>query len=149
MSQAHSGKRVPRPGVASRAFWEGCRHQQLLIQRCQHCAQHQFYPRSMCTKCMRTDLEWVSSSGRGTIRSFTVIRHPVSKAYADEVPYVIALIQLEEGPTMMSSLLACEPEGVAIGMPVEVVFEQWSDAITMPKFQPAATEEFEGQDISS
>ena len=88
---------------------------------------------------MSKDLDWVSSSGRGTIRTFTVIRHPVSKAYADEVPYVIALIQLEEGPTMMSSLLACDPESVAIGTAVEVVFEQWSEAITMPKFQPVAT----------
>ena len=68
-----------------------------------------------------------------------MIRHPVSKAYAPEVPYVIALIQLEEGPTMMSSLVACDPEGVAIGTAVEVFFEQWSDTITIPKFQPAAT----------
>jgi len=139
VSQSHSGKRLPRPTVTSQAFWAGCRHQQLLIQRCQDCGQHQFYPRSICTKCMSKNLDWVCSSGRGTIRTFTVIRHPVSKAYADEVPYVLALIQLEEGPTMMSSLLACDPEDVAIGTAVEVVFEQWSEAITMPKFQPVAT----------
>ena len=104
MNEAHAGKRFPRPTAISQPFWEGCRNQTLLIQRCRQCAHHQFYPRSICTKCMSEDLEWVSSSGRGTIRTFTVIRHPVSKAYAHEVPYVIALIQLEEGPTIRMRL---------------------------------------------
>ena len=65
-----------------------------------------------------------------------MIRHPVSKAYADEVPYVLALIRLEEGPTMMSALTDCDPESVESGMPVEVVFEQWSEDITIAKFRP-------------
>jgi uncharacterized OB-fold protein len=136
MSDAHSGKRIPRSTALSAPYWEGCRNRQLLIQRCGKCRHHQFYPRSICTACMAEDPEWVESGGHGTVRSFTVIRHPVSKAYAEEVPYVIALIQLDEGPVMMSSLLDCEPENARTGARVEVVFEDWTDEVTMPKFRP-------------
>ena len=138
MSDAHAGKRFPRPTALSAAYWDGCRNQQLLIQRCAQCDQHQFYPRSICTSCMSEDVEWVQATGCGTVRTYTVIRHPVAKAYAEEVPYVIALIRLEEGPTMMSALTNCDPASVAAGMAVEVVFEQWSEEIAMPKFQPAS-----------
>ena len=89
---------------------------------------------------MGRHLEWTPVTGRGTIRSFTVVRHPVSKAYADEIPYVIALITLEEGPTMMSALCNCDSEIIETGLAVEVVFEQWSELITMPKFQPATAD---------
>ena len=82
-------------------------------------------------------MQWVQACGRGRIRSFTIIRHPVSKAYASEVPYAVALVELEEGPTMMSALTDCDPENVTIGQPVEVVFERWTREITMPKFRPA------------
>ena len=86
---------------------------------------------------MGRELGWVHASGQGQVSSYTVIRHPVSKAYADETPYVLALIRLAEGPTMMSVLCNCEPEGIRVGLAVEVVFERWSDEITIAKFQPS------------
>jgi uncharacterized OB-fold protein len=138
MNDKHTGKRFPRPTALTADYWEGCRNQQLLIQRCVHCDHLQFYPRSICNSCAGQELDWLPVSGRGTIRSYTVVRHPVSKAYADEVPYVIALITLAEGPTMMSALCNCDPEKIETGMAVEVVFEQWSEEITMPKFQTAS-----------
>jgi uncharacterized OB-fold protein len=137
MSEAHAGKRHPRPSVTTAAYWEGCRNQQLLLQRCKHCDHLQFYPRSICTSCMCDEMEMVPASGRGKIRTYTVIRHPVSPAYADEVPYAIVLIELDEGPVMMSVLCNTDLESVRTGMAVEVVFEQWTDEITIPKFQPA------------
>jgi uncharacterized OB-fold protein len=72
------------------------------------------------------------------VRSYTVVRRPVSKAYAAQTPYVVALIELAEGPTMMSNVVDCAPEAVAIGLPVEVTFERWSDAVSIPVFRPAA-----------
>ena len=137
VNDPHAGKRFPRSTVVTAAFWQGCQNQQLLIQRCVQCNHLQFYPRSICTVCLSEDLEWKQASGRGRIWTYTVIRHPVSEAYADEVPYVLALIRLDEGPTMMSALIECDPESVESGMPVEVVFEQWSDTTSMPKFRPA------------
>ena len=137
MPADHSDKRLPQPSRTSAAYWEGCRNRQLLIQRCKQCGHLQFYPRSICTSCMSADLEMVPASGRGNVRTFTVIRHPVSAAYANEVPYALALIELDEGPTMMSTICNVDLEDVQIGMAVEAVFEQWTDKITVPKFQAA------------
>jgi uncharacterized OB-fold protein len=77
----------------------------------------------------------VESSGSGTVVSWTIVRHPVSEAYADDVPYVIALIKLQEGPTMMSQMIDCDPESVRSGMPVIVSFQDWTDDVSMPVFR--------------
>jgi uncharacterized OB-fold protein len=130
------GRHLPRPTPETATFWDGCRERALMIQRCSACGHHQFYPRIICTECMSDQLEWVQAAGRGTVTSFSVARRPVSEAYAPDVPYVIALIKLDEGPTMMSNVIDCDPERVRIGMPVEVIFEDWTEEITMPKFRP-------------
>ena len=87
---------------------------------------------------MSGQIGWVQSSGRGKVVTYTVCRIPVAEAYAADVPYVVALIQLEEGPTLMSNIIDVDPESVVSGMGVEVVFEKWSDEITMPQFRPVA-----------
>jgi len=129
-----SGRNLPRPTPETAAYWEGCRQGKLMIQRCGSCGHYQFYPRLVCTSCMSTPVEWAQASGRGKVVSFTIVRQAISQAYAAEVPYVIALIQLDEGPTMMSNVIDCDPEQVKIGMPVEVTFETWSEDLTVPKF---------------
>ncbi|UCG72888.1 MAG: Zn-ribbon domain-containing OB-fold protein [Chromatiales bacterium] len=134
---AHDGKFLPRPTPETEIFWLGCRNNQLMIQRCTACGHHQFYPRMLCTECASAQVDWVQASGRGTVKSFTIVRRPVTEAYAAETPYVIALIELDEGPTLMSNVTACDVEKVHIGMPVTVSFEAWSDDITMPLFRPA------------
>ena len=132
----HEGKNFPRPTRETLPFWEGCRSGELRLQHCGDCGRHQFYPRLMCSHCNSEALAWVRAGGTGTVSSFTVVRRPVSQAYAAETPYIVALIALTEGPTMMSNLVGCEPDDAAIGMAVEVVFEQWSQEITVPKFRP-------------
>jgi len=77
----------------------------------------------------------VESSGNGTVLTWTIVRHPVSEAYAGDIPYVIALIKLQEGPTMMSQIIDCDPESVRSGMRVEVSFQDWTDEISMPVFR--------------
>ena len=129
-------KFIPRPSPETAAWWEGCRNHELLIQSCTKCGHRQFYPRIICTECMSDKLEWTRSAGRGRVLTFTICRLPVSEAYAGDVPYVIALVQLEEGPTMMSNIVECNPESVTTGMPVEVIFEQRSEKITIPQFRP-------------
>ena len=86
---------------------------------------------------MSEQLEWREASGRGTVETYTIVTRAVSDAYAADVPYVIALITLEEGPRLMSNVIGCDVESVKCGLAVEVVFERWSDEITMPKFLPA------------
>lgn len=132
----HSQKNFPIPTKETERYWEGCRHHQLLIQRCTECGHYQFYPRIICTGCTSTHLEWIQASGQGKVVSYTIMYRAISKAYAAEAPYVIALIKLDEGPTMMSNIVQLDPTKVEVGMKVEVVFEDWSEEISIPKFRP-------------
>ncbi len=127
-------KPIPTPTLETAPYWEGCRRHQLRIQRCANCHQYQFFPRICCAKCFGKQVDWVIASGRAKILSFTIVRRPVSPA--NEVPYVVALVTLEEGPQMMTNIVGCAPEEVMIGLPVEVTFEDWSDTISIPKFRP-------------
>jgi len=129
-------KPMPMPTLETAPYWEGCRLHRLRIQCCSECHQYQFFPRICCSKCFSERIEWVTASGRATVLSFTIVRRPVSPAFADDVPYVVALVTLEEGPQMMTNIVGCKPEEVTIGMPVEVTFEDWSDTISIPKFRP-------------
>jgi hypothetical protein len=130
-------KHFPRPTPETEAYWDGCRNHELLLQRCVACREFQFYPRIVCTSCSSDKLEWVKANGQGKILTFTVVRRPVSEAYAEDVPYVVALIKLDEGPTMMSNVVQCDPEALKIGDPVQVLFEDWSKDISIPMFSPA------------
>jgi hypothetical protein len=130
-------KFAPVSSPETSEYWAGCARHELLIQRCTACGTHQFYPRMLCTTCSARALEWVRASGRGRLQSYTIVRRAVSEAYAAEVPYVVALVALEEGPTMMTGIVDCKVGDVRIGMPVQVVFDDWSAGVSIPKFAPA------------
>ncbi len=134
---AASIKPFPVPSLETRPYWEGCKAHELRIQKCAACGQHQFYPRLYCAKCFSDRVEWVRASGRGKVATFTIVRRPVSPAFADEVPYVVALVTLEEGPTMMTNIVGIAVEKVEMGMPVTVTFDDWSPEIAIAKFKPA------------
>jgi len=129
-------KHFPRPTPETEVYWQGCRKHELLLQRCTQCSEFQFYPRIICTNCASENLEWIKASGLGKVVTFTVVRRAVSEAYAADVPYVVGLIRLDEGPTMMSNVVQCTPESLEIGSPVQVVFEDWSEDISVPQFRP-------------
>ena len=99
--------------------------------------RHQFYPRILCVHCGASALSWVEVAGTGRVSSFTVVRRAVSAAYAPEVPYVVALIELDDNVVMMSNIRGCAPEDVEVGMRVSVRFEPWSEDISVPVFMPA------------
>jgi len=129
-------KSIPVPSPETAEYWVGAKRRELLIQRCNACGRRQFYPRVICTNCSSRNVGWVRATGLATIRSFTVVRRPVSEAYAAEVPYIVALVVLDEGPTMMTNIIDCAPQDVHIGMRVSVRFEDWTEDITLPKFAP-------------
>ena len=87
---------------------------------------------------MSERVDWVEVSGLAEVISYTVVARAVSKAYEMDVPYIVALVALDEGPTMMTNIIDCTPEQVHIGMPLKVCFEDWTDEITIPKFRPIA-----------
>ncbi len=115
-------------------WFDACREGALLLQRCADCDHWQFYPRFFCTACAGENLSWERASGAGRVASFSVVRRAVSQAY--EAPYVVALIDLAEGPRMMSQVVDCDSDAVTVGQPVKVRFEAWSDEVSMPVFSP-------------
>ena len=125
---------LPRPTALSQPYWDACRKGELLLQRCLDCAEFQFYPRIMCSSCGGGNLEWQPSSGKGIVASFTVVQRGITTDYP--APYVVALIDLEEGPRMMSSLTGVAAEQVRVGAAVEVTFTDWSEDIAVPEFRP-------------
>ena len=139
--RAEAPRFLPQPSPVSQPFWEAARRHELVLQRCSGCEAHVFYPRYNCPHCGSRDLEWVKTSGRGTVYSYTVARRPTHQAFADRVPYVIAIVELEEGPRLTTNIVGCEPEAVRIGMPVAVTFEDVSDEISLVMFRPAEREE--------
>jgi uncharacterized OB-fold protein len=130
-------KNLPQITPETAEYWAGCKRHELLIQRCIDCGAAQFYPRMVCTQCSGLTLQWVRASGRADLVTFTIVHRAVSQAYAGEVPYVVALVRLEEGPTMMTNVVSCAAEKLQIGMSLEVVFDDWTDEVTVPKFRPA------------
>ncbi len=129
-------KNIPIATPETRTYWQGCREHKLRLQYCSSCARYQFYPRLVCTICTSSKLEWREASGVGEIGSFTIVRRAISDAYAAEVPYIVALVKLAEGPQMMSNIVDYEPKDAHIGMTVTVCFDDSDDAVTIPKFRP-------------
>ena len=124
---------LPSPTPLSEPYWQGCRDGVLRLQHCSGCGRYQFYPRNLCSHCSGRELVWRDASGRGRVATFTMVRRGVSPAY--EAPYIVALIDLAEGPRMMSWLVDTGSEDVVIGAPVTVDFEAWSDDVSMPVFR--------------
>ena len=127
---------LPQPTDISRPHWEGCREGKLRVQRCGDCEAFVFIPQPLCTNCQSRSLEWVESSGRGSIYSLTTVHRPQRPEF--DVPYTVAIVELDEGWYMLSNLIDCSDEQRRIGQAVEVCFEKMSDEITLPYFRPAA-----------
>jgi uncharacterized protein len=125
----------PEPDDDSHPFWEGCREEKLLLQRCGECNAFRYPPRPVCPHCSAFGVDWVESSGRGRVYSWVIAHHPVHPAVVDRVPYNIVLVELDEGPRLVSNLVDTLPDEIEVGQPVEVVFEHVSAELTLPKFR--------------
>jgi uncharacterized OB-fold protein len=130
---------LPVPTPETRPFWEAAHRHELTLPRCRACGAYVFYPRAACPHCLSADLEWCRLSGRGTLHTFTVV-HRGLKNFPLAAPYVIAIVELAEGPRLMTNLIGIEPDParLRVGMPVEVVFEDVTPEVTLPRFRPAA-----------
>lgn len=135
--EVSSERPLPRPTEASRPYWEACRTHELWLQRCASCGTYRFPAGFMCPDCSSLDLAWQRVSGRGKIYTYTVVHRAPHPALAGEAPYVVALIELDEGPCLMTNIVGCPSDDVRIDMPVEVVFRDMTPAVTLPLFRPA------------
>jgi uncharacterized protein len=135
MSEA--AKPLPRPAPESLPFWESAKQHRLALPRCNACAKFWFPPSRSCPHCLAADFAWLPVSGRGKIFSFVTFHRVYHPAFASEVPYVVALVELEEGPRMLSNIVGVPPDRVGCDMPVRIVYDDVVADVTVPKFTPA------------
>jgi uncharacterized OB-fold protein len=131
-------KPIPARTPELEPFFAAAQRRQLVIQRCRQCGKHRFPAREICSECLASEVDWVPVSGKGEVFSFNVMHQVYHPGFAAEVPYAVVVIKLAEGAKMISNLVGIAPEAIRIGMPVEVVFEDISAEITLPKFRPVA-----------
>ena len=122
-------------------FWDATAEGRLLLPKCQDCAGLIWFPRPFCPQCGSLNIDWVQASGKGTIYSFTVNRRGAGDLveYKDPVPYVLAYVELEEGPRIMTNIVGCDPDSVRIGQAVEVVFHDTGQGSALYRFKPAGS----------
>jgi len=139
MSQDSATPARPTPIVdtITARFWKAASEGRLELPRCNACDRFHYYPRAICPPCGSEDLSWERLSGRGTVYSWTVSHRPAGAGFKPFVPYVVALIDLEEGPRMLSNVRTDDLDSMAIDMAVTVDFEALADAIALPVFRPA------------
>lgn len=121
----------------SRAYWEGAGRGELVLQRCRACQVVQHRPRGFCVSCFSDDIEHFVASGRGEVHTYSIVRQNQMPRFRDALPYVVAYVQLEEGPQLLTNIVDCEPEAVSIGMSVRVDFVPMEDGLGVPRFVPA------------
>jgi uncharacterized OB-fold protein len=120
-------------------FWQAARRHVLLVQHCRACAAFIHFPREQCPQCFSKDLEWQEVSGRGRVYSFTHVYQPQHPGFREDTPYCVAVVQLKEGPRMLSNLIGVPLHEVRCDMPVVVAFDDVTPEWTLVKFRPDDT----------
>lgn len=138
MSEQKYIKPLPSPSPEAQRYWDGCKKHELWIPYCRPCARSYWYPRDFCPRCGSRDVEWRQASGKGRLYTYAIQYRAFHPGWNDEVPYVTALIELEEGVRIFSNLIGIEadPKVIRCEMAVEVVFEDVTAEITLPKWRP-------------
>jgi hypothetical protein len=138
MAETYTGP-VPKPTPETRPFWDAAKQRRLVFQSCDDCGTRYFYPRPLCPACLSRAVRWVDACGRARLHTF-VINHRPPRGYPVAAPFVLGIVELEEGPRMMSHIIGVEPDPATLrcDLPLEVVFEDITAEITLPKFRPRA-----------
>jgi uncharacterized OB-fold protein len=126
-------KPLPRPSPESVPFWEGAKAGRLMLPRCNRCGRFWFPPSQRCRHCLSADFEWRESAGKGRIYSFVVYHRTYHPAFETEVPYVVAIVELDEGPRLLTNIVGTPPDAVRCDQRVRAVFED-VDGVAIPKF---------------
>ena len=132
-----SARLIPPSSELTQPYWDAARRDELVVQHCVDCGQRPFPPRAHCPQCGSAALEWRGVSGRGTVYTFTIAHRPPHPVFSDQCPLAIAVVELEEGPRMISNIVGCDPADIEVGMAVQVAFEQIDDSdVALPVFSP-------------
>jgi uncharacterized OB-fold protein len=138
MEEFRMPKPLPTPSECSKPFWDACQKQELVLQKCADCGFYRFPPSLLCPRCMSSNCQWTEASGRGRIFTWQVTHSPFYPAW--DTPYVVAIVELDEGPRMHTNIVDCNREDLHIDMPVELVFQKIEDQDWyLPRFKPATS----------
>lgn len=129
-------KPLPVADADSKPFWDACREHKLVFQKCAECGHVRWPAAVICPQCHSQAIDWVESGGKGMLYTFTVYRQAFHPAFKEDLPYVVAVVELAEGPMFLSNLVECDPAELSCEMPVEVVWDDVSPECTLPKFRP-------------
>jgi uncharacterized OB-fold protein len=136
---AESARRTDLPTIEddTRPFWDAASEERFLVKRCGTCGAVHHYPRQFCPSCWSDDVAWVDASGRATLYTWSVVYANDLPPFPDRLPYVAAVVDLEEGPRVMTNIVDCDPAELRIGMDLVVDFRSLTEDITVPVFGPA------------
>jgi len=133
---AETSRPVPQPDDVTRPFWDACARRELRFQQCDHCGCQWLPPSVVCPRCWAADTRWVRATGEGTVFSFGVYRRAYHPVFKPLLPYVVAVIELAEGPRLVSNVVSVRPEDVHVGLHVRLEFQE-TDGVALPVFRPA------------
>jgi uncharacterized protein len=128
----------PLPTPVSQPFWDALREERVELQHCDDCGRWVYYPRSRCPACLSDRLTWTAVAGDGFVYTFTVAEQPTAPPFADEVPQLLAVVELTEGVRVSTTLVDVDRDALAVGLPVEPVFDHGDDGLTLLRFRPRA-----------
>jgi uncharacterized OB-fold protein len=129
-------KPIPVPTPESEPYWEAIRRHELQLQRCASCGQFWFPPSEVCPDCLSDTWFWTPLSGRATLFSWIVMYRAYHPGFKNDLPYNVAVVELEEGPRLVSNVVGCSLDELQLGMPLEIVFDDVTPEATLPKFRP-------------
>ena len=138
MTQAYK-KPIPTPQGESDHYWQKAKEGELWLRKCNACGEAYFYPRDISPCCFSRDTTWIKASGKATLFTYGIVQRAPHPGFVEDVPFVTAIVELEEGPTMPTNIVIDDPtpENLQVGMALEAVFEDITDTIALPKFKPA------------
>jgi uncharacterized OB-fold protein len=131
------GRFEPPVTEEAEAFWSATERRELVLPWCTSCGKAFWYPRPVCPRCLRPDVEWRPAAGRGEVYAVSVMHRPAHPGMAERVPYAVALVDLDEGIRMLTNVVGVDPQEVRVGMEVAVTWEPMSDGRNLPVFAPA------------
>lgn len=134
-------KPLPKLNADNRPFWEGCRKHELTFQRCNNCGHVRWPPSDLCPQCHSTEINWLISNGTGKVYTFAIYHTAFHPGFAADVPYVVAVVALDEGPHLLTNIVDCRPDEVRCDMSVGVIWEAVDETITLPKFRPLSCDQ--------
>ena len=123
---------APEPTIDSKPYWDGLKEHRLLLQQCGNCGLVRHYPRPMCDACHSLEVRWIESSRQGRLYAWTEVHHPFVPGFREEIPYVMATVELEEGVRLQCQMLGAEADALKLDLPVEIVFREVQDGLVLP-----------------